>query len=610
MPQFYMSAPCLRLSFLLIVFMPIFPILIAHGEEGRTVSISRIRFKGLKSIPLDEVKLRIATPLPPKYKFWAKKPEFDEEILKDDILRIKRLYANYGYYDTEATYSLEYNEDKSLVDVTIRIKEGKPVILRSISFDIKGTLGEPIIQEIRKSITLKEKKGFSAIKYQESKGLISSILANNGYARAEVQGEALVNRTEKWADVKFSIKPGEIYRFGEVTVSGNKTVETDTVIRKFEFKRGDVYSAKKIRDTESNIFALGLFSSVIMNTDFDDEAKEANVEATLRERKYSNIRLGVGYGTEDKFRGQIIWTRRNFFGGGRTFELSSKFSFLTQRVESTLTQPFVIGKNSELIGSIIASRDDLPSYTAESIIGIAGISKRFKRDYRVNVSYNYRLSSLTDISQATEEFIARNNYLLSLVTTGFERNTTKDALNPRKGTIAGVILETSLKDIGSEVNYIKGTVNLRGYKDILSTVVASRLDVGVIQPLGDTDRPEVPIFSRFFAGGSTTVRGFPFQKLGPLDANNEPIGGNTLIVGSIESRFPIYKNIGGVVFFDFGNVYPKEWDFNLADIKYSPGAGLRYNTLIGPLRVDVGYAINPDPGVGNFQFFFSIGHAF
>jgi outer membrane protein insertion porin family/translocation and assembly module TamA len=594
----------------MIVVMLYIPVLSTNGEDGQTASISSIRFKGLKSVPLDEVKPRIATPLPPKYKFWAKKPEFDEEILKDDTLRIKRLYANYGYYDTEVTYSLKYNKDKSLVDVTISIKEGKPVILRSISFDINGTLDEPTIKDIKKSITIKEKKVFSAIKYQESKGIISGILANSGYARADVQGKALVNKREKWADVRFSITPGDIYNFGDVVVSGNKTVETEIVTREFEFKKGDPYSAKKIKDTESNIFALGLFSSVIMDTDFDDETKVANVRVTLRERKYSSIRLGVGYGTEDKFRGQIIWTKRNFFGGGRTFELSGKFSFLTQRAESTLTQPFAIGKSSELIGSIVATRDDLPSYTAESIIGIAGLSKRFKRNYRATANYSYRLSQLSNISQATEEFVARNNYLLSLLSAGFERNTASDALNPRRGTIAGVTLETSLKDIGSEVNYLKWIVNLRGYKEVFSTVLASRLDLGVIQPLGDTGRLNIPIFSRFFAGGSTTVRGFPFQKLGPLDANDEPIGGNTLLVGSVESRFPLYKKIGGVVFFDFGNVYPKEWDFNLADIKYSPGAGLRYNTLIGPLRVDVGYAINPDPGIGHFQFFFSIGHAF
>ena len=106
------------------------------------------------------------------------------------------------------------------------------------------------------------------------------------------------------------------------------------------------------------------------------------------------------------------------------------------------------------------------------------------------------------------------------------------------------------------------------------------------------------------------MRGFPFQKLGPLDANEDPIGGNSLLVGNFEIRFPIYKDLGGVVFFDYGNVYKDEFDYKLDQLKYAPGAGLRYNTIIGPVRFDFGYALNPEPGIRRYQFFFSIGQAF
>ena len=106
------------------------------------------------------------------------------------------------------------------------------------------------------------------------------------------------------------------------------------------------------------------------------------------------------------------------------------------------------------------------------------------------------------------------------------------------------------------------------------------------------------------------MRGFPFQKLGPLDDDNDPLGGNTLIVGSLEARYPIYGDFGGVVFFDYGNVFPGQWAFMLDHLKYAPGVGLRYDTIIGPVRFDVGYALNPEPGIRRVQFFISIGQAF
>ena len=106
------------------------------------------------------------------------------------------------------------------------------------------------------------------------------------------------------------------------------------------------------------------------------------------------------------------------------------------------------------------------------------------------------------------------------------------------------------------------------------------------------------------------MRGFPFQKLGPLDENNDPLGGNSLIVGNFEFRFPVYDELGGVVFFDYGNVYLDSFEYKLDDLRYAIGAGLRYNTIIGPVRFDFGYALNPNPELSRYQLWISVGQAF
>ncbi|MEE9193299.1 MAG: BamA/TamA family outer membrane protein, partial [Thermodesulfobacteriota bacterium] len=141
-------------------------------------------------------------------------------------------------------------------------------------------------------------------------------------------------------------------------------------------------------------------------------------------------------------------------------------------------------------------------------------------------------------------------------------------------------------------------------------VIAKRLQFGMLYPFGSTGEFDVPIFKRFFAGGSNSVRGFPFQKLGPLDSNEDPLGGNSLLVGNLEVRFPFYADLGGVVFLDYGNVFPDSFSYPLDKLKYAVGTGIRYNTIIGPLRLDFGYALNPNPDLNRFQVWLSVGQAF
>ena len=603
----------MKLRLYLIRTITLFTVLISltvySSANQRVVRISKIRIKGAKAVSLKEIKENMATEFP-SIKPWITRPEFDEEVLKDDMVRIERLYSKYGYYDAHATYKLKYNKERDRVEITINIKEGKPIILEELNLDIRGEIEDRLKKEILESIPIKVGKPFSAVSYQATKGTILDILSANGYPKATIEGEALINRKHKWAHATLIIDPGPLYRFGEITITGNKEVEEEVIRREITFKEGDIYSTKHLSDTQARIFQLGLFSSVVIDTKFNEKQHRANINIRVKERKLGTLKIGVGYGTEDLLRGQLVWTQRNLFGGGRKLEASAKLSFITQRFETQFSQPYIAGKRSEFTGSFNLQRDILPSFSSDSITGSAGIKKGFLDVYSAFGTFNVQISKLSDISSATEEFIRENNFFLTFFNFGLERNTTDSILNPTRGTLLTTNLETSFKTLGSDVNYLKGFAEARGYKKISKLVLAKRLGIGFIEPFGTTRRFDIPLFKRFFAGGSTSMRGFPFQKLGPLDENNEPVGGNSILLGSFELRFPIYRNFGGVAFLDYGNVFPKEFDIRLDKLKYAVGTGLRYNTLIGPLRIDIGYALNPEPGIGRFQFFLSIGQAF
>jgi outer membrane translocation and assembly module TamA len=182
-------------------------------------------------------------------------------------------------------------------------------------------------------------------------------------------------------------------------------------------------------------------------------------------------------------------------------------------------------------------------------------------------------------------------------------------LNPTRGMLLRGRLDHSNTALISDVSFVKLLLEARHYQRLWrKMILATRLVLGSIWPYGDTQ--EVPFNVRFFAGGPGSVRGFALNRLGPLDENDNPIGGHSLLIGSIELRFPIAGAFGGALFVDFGNVFRDAFTYRLDELRYAIGPGVRYNTPVGPLRVDLGIIVDrrSDEDFGRVEF--SIGQAF
>jgi outer membrane protein assembly factor BamA len=184
-----------------------------------------------------------------------------------------------------------------------------------------------------------------------------------------------------------------------------------------------------------------------------------------------------------------------------------------------------------------------------------------------------------------------------------------DKLDPRRGSLHLLSVETGSRFLGGDLSFIKSRIETSWFLDWLSPtvfVLAARL--GLATPLGDT--PALSIQDRFFAGGSTTVRGFREDRLGPLDARGNPTGGNGLVILNLEWRFPIWRWLGGTLFVDTGAVTPEVKDLRLDALRTGAGGGIRIRTPVGPIRVDVGYALQPIPGESRTQVYLTLGNPF
>jgi outer membrane translocation and assembly module TamA len=152
--------------------------------------------------------------------------------------------------------------------------------------------------------------------------------------------------------------------------------------------------------------------------------------------------------------------------------------------------------------------------------------------------------------------------------------------------------------------------NAAAFEPVGPTVLAARLRLGTVQPYGGDSADAVPLPERFYTGGGSSVRGFSHWRLGPRRADGRAVGGASVLETSLELRFPIRGALGGVTFVDAGQVDLDPWGWKLQDLTYSVGAGLRYDTPLGPIRLDLAYPLNPPEEAGTTWFHFSIGQAF
>jgi outer membrane protein assembly complex protein YaeT len=645
------------LHFILVVLA----ITLVACKEDQGVIVKDLSFTGNTAAPTDQLRSVLATVESPTLP-WGPREYFSREEFEADLKRVVAFYRDRGYPDARVrSFDARLSDDQKSVRLRIDIEEGEPIRVERVVLTGLESLPEANRHDLETRLPLKVGAPLDRSLLQASREAAVDELKNHGYPLAAVNVAESPGSSDRQRVVTYSAVPGRLAYVGRIEIAGTASVDDRIVRRQLTFRPGQLFQQSKLRESQRRLYSMELFNFVNVEAVTAVDIATASAETvgaenaadriptrvTVTEGKHRKVNFVADYGTTEKLRGEIDWRHVNFFGGARTAGVFARYSAIDRGVRLNLRQPYFFSPRYSFAVSGQSWFSDEPAYELTTTGGRATIAREFTRSRSVlaprqtttlALTYANEWEDYTISNRALEDPTFRDELIalgldprtgtgrgqLAALFLDAGRNTTDNLLDAKRGYVASLHLETAARWLGGDFDYREVSGEARYYQALGTRVVAAvRGRAGSINSSG-SEEELVPFFKRYFLGGATNLRGWGRYEVSPLSGSGLPIGGQTFVNFSTELRFPfafrvpLLGSFGAVVFLDGGNVWTNPWDFNVNDLRYDVGPGLRYNTPIGPVRLDVGWQLNPIEGLQvngaaqkrALRVHFSIGQAF
>ena len=531
--------------------------------------------------------------------------------------------------------------------------------MTAINFEGFDVIPPDHLDHMKKQLPLKVGQPRDRQLVVSSHEMAQNELKDHGFPYAKVSTRE-DNPSAKEAALTYAAEPGKLAHFGPVQIQGNKSVSNRVIERQLTFKPGDLYRRSVVQDSQRRLYSMELFQFANIEplngeqrgqpqgaTPRDGQASGPNqsqppppeqqldqipMRVTVAEGNHQRVNFGVGYGTEEKARIDSEYHHLNFFGGARSAGVHARWSSLDRGLRLDFNQPYFFRPHFSLGGEGQQWYTFTPAYSSV----VTGAKATLTHRQNQQTSWAVSINTEHDRSSVDPDVLKNGKLFTSLIALGlnavtgeqngtlnslafdFQHSTADNLLNAHRGYQLAFHTEQAGQILPGSFQYTAWSADGRHYLPISDKVTfASRLQLGNLRP-AHADQALVPFAKRYFLGGATSIRGWGRYEVSPLSEDGFPIGGDAMLAFSGEVRAMLHGNLGGVLFLDAGNVWADSLGFKLNDLRYAVGPGLRYQTPIGPIRFDVGWQLNPLPGLlvdgepqtRRWRLHFSIGQAF
>jgi outer membrane protein insertion porin family len=597
---------------------------------------------------------------------------FSDTFLQHDVDAIGALYHSNGFRDVEIKPSVVhgFHGKENLIAVHVDINEGPQWLVASLEFEGPSAQNREAILNLIQS---QNGQPFSDVTAAIDRDNILDYYYNQGYAGATFAWTFTPAKQPNQVNMKYVVQEGDRRFLRNFLISGLETTSPDLVNQRLMLDHGDPISRSSLLETQKRLYDLGVFARVDMALQ-NPQGDERDKYVLLDVEEAHKYTITTGLGAEvakiggcrsclDAPAGQAGFsprasfgvTRRNFLGEGHIVSFQSRASNLDQRAVLSYEAPQFRGSAdvSLLFSGLFDDSTDVRTFSSKRREGSVQVGQKLSKASTLLYRFSFRRVSVSDLivspeliplySQPARIGIAEANYIQD------RRDDPSDAHHGVFNTFDGGLAS---KVFGSQADFTHFLGHNATYYPIglgSRYVLARSLTLGWLQPL--RAGTNIPLPERFFGGGAQSHRGFPENQAGPRDPETGfPVGGSALLVNQTELRLPLLgDNMGGVLFWDAGNVYSRAQAVSfrvsqrgLNDFDYmvhAVGFGVRYRTPVGPVRLDLAYSINPPTFYGfkgtiedliacsgahppttgcvqtvqqisHFQFHFSLGQAF
>ena len=509
-----------------------------------------------------------------------------------------------GYYDAELSYDLDSNSRPWLVSVKVNL--GAPYRLRAVRV-VTPQGGVPPLAERFDPATLGLELGMRArsAPILEAEDKLLRYYTTRGRPLAKVMGhKAIIDRADHSMHVTYTIVVGPSATFGKAEITGLKAVDLRFVLNRLAWKEGTQYDSSEVVSTQQTLVASNLFATVkITPAEKVGSDGRIPIRIAVTERPPRTIGGGLYYDSSLGFGAKAYWEHRNLFGEGELLHLETTLGQSDYGLLAQFKRPYFLVQGLDLRSEVSLADLMTDAYDTKRATVFTGLDYDFGDRVTGGVGAEV-------LEGRVQDDTGTQDYTLAGLPTYVRRDDTDDLLNPTRGTRLSLAATPYTSLSGSSLTFLNAKLTASGYQRLRSDdrfVLAGFASMGSIS---GASIDALPRDLRLYEGGGGSVRAYGYQKAGPLDQFDNPIGGLSSLVVGLELRTKITDTIGIVTFMEGGNVYDSRLPDLSQPLLWGPGVGVRYFSSIGPLRFDIATPLDRRPSDGVVQVYISLGQAF
>jgi translocation and assembly module TamA len=530
---------------------------------------------------------------------------------REDAELLTSLLQSEGYYDAEVEPGIGLEGERIMVELVA--KPGPRFTFRSVELQGIEAAGEQA-GKLREAFAVKAGDPVVADQVIAAGVALRVALGEEGFALAEVgEQDIVLDHETATARLVLPVMPGQVARFGDITVTGKPPFSPRHVAVIARFDKGDQFERSEVDDLRRALVATGLIASVETKLVPRDDGRTVDVAVHLEPAPMRTVAGELGYGTGEGVRLEASWQHRNFFNPEGALTLRGVAGTQEQLAAVSLRRSNFMRRDQVLTAQVSASNINRDAFDAKTLLLAAGLERQsnfiWQKKWTWSIGGELIASDERDTIGATG-IKRRRTYLIAAIPASLTYDGSDSLLDPTEGFRLGGRLSPELSFHGGTFGYTRAQLDASAYHPVSDRVVAAgRIRVGSIF---GADRDDIAPSRRFYSGGGGSVRGYGYQRLGPRDVDDDPIGGRSLAEFSLEARVRLKAfggNFGIVPFLDGGTLSTQSMP-DFGDWQFGAGIGVRYYSSFGPIRIDVGTPLNPKSDDSRVAVVVSLGQAF